>query len=102
MPSRLPEDAYASEGGTNLKGSVFWMAPEVIRNMGRGYSAKVDIWSLGCLVLEMFAGRRPWGEDSVLTTMFSVSSPFAAALFLWLISHIFTGWSTQQKTPSPR
>lgn len=48
------------------------MAPEVIRNMGRGYSAKVDIWSLGCLVLEMFAGRRPWGEDSVLTTMFSV------------------------------
>lgn len=66
------EDAYASAGGTNLKGSVFWMAPEVIRNMGRGYSAKVDIWSLGCLVLEMFAGRRPWGEDSVLTTMFSV------------------------------
>ncbi|GHJ85831.1 hypothetical protein NliqN6_2233 [Naganishia liquefaciens] len=70
--SKQAEDAYASAGGTNLKGSVFWMAPEVIRNMGRGYSAKVDIWSLGCLVLEMFAGRRPWGEDSVLTTMFSV------------------------------
>ncbi|KAJ9104786.1 hypothetical protein QFC19_003927 [Naganishia cerealis] len=39
--SKQAEDAYASEGGTNLKGSVFWMAPEVIRNMGRGYSAKV-------------------------------------------------------------
>ncbi|KAJ9125094.1 hypothetical protein QFC22_000047 [Naganishia vaughanmartiniae] len=70
--SKQAEDAYASQGATNLKGSVFWMAPEVIRNMGRGYSAKVDIWSLGCLVLEMFAGRRPWGEDSVLTAMFSV------------------------------
>lgn len=55
------------------------MAPEVIRNMGRGYSAKVDIWSLGCLVLEMFAGRRPWGEDSVLTAMFSVSVVYVYA-----------------------
>jgi serine/threonine protein kinase len=34
------------------------MAPEVAR--GKGYSAKVDIWSLGCLILEMLTGNVPW------------------------------------------
>lgn len=27
---------------------------------GKGYSAKVDIWSTGCLVLEMLTGHQPW------------------------------------------
>ncbi|KAJ3334865.1 hypothetical protein HDU91_002484, partial [Kappamyces sp. JEL0680] len=39
-------------------GSIHWMAPEVAR--GKGYSAKVDIWSCGCLVLEMLTGQVPW------------------------------------------
>lgn len=41
-----------------MQGSVYWMAPEVAR--GKGYSAKVDIWSCGCLVLEMLTGHVPW------------------------------------------
>jgi len=36
------------------------MAPEVAR--GKGYSAKVDIWSCGCLVLEMLTGQVPWND----------------------------------------
>ena len=43
----------------SMQGSVFWMAPEVARS-GKGYSAKVDIWSTGCLVLEMLTGNNPW------------------------------------------
>ena len=42
----------------SMQGSIFWMAPEVAR--GKGYSAKVDIWSTGCLVLEMLTGNVPW------------------------------------------
>ena len=42
----------------SMQGSIYWMAPEVAR--GKGYSAKVDIWSCGCLVLEMLTGELPW------------------------------------------
>ncbi|EGF78793.1 hypothetical protein BATDEDRAFT_3892, partial [Batrachochytrium dendrobatidis JAM81] len=50
--------AYQRMTRMSLQGSIYWMAPEVAR--GKGYSAKVDIWSLGCLVLEMLTGEHPW------------------------------------------
>ena len=56
-----------------MKGSVFWMAPEVIHSASeRTYSGKVDIWSLGCVVLEMWSGKRPWGEMEQVAAMFEV------------------------------
>ncbi|KAG6902946.1 hypothetical protein C0995_009338 [Termitomyces sp. Mi166 len=47
---------------TALQGSTFWMAPKVITTKmhGGGYTTKVDIWSLGCLVIEMWSNGRPW------------------------------------------
>jgi hypothetical protein len=51
---------------TAMKGTVFWMAPEVIYPKEFGYNFKIDIWSVGCVLLEMWAGSRPWtGEESV-------------------------------------
>ncbi|KAH7154926.1 hypothetical protein B0J13DRAFT_544343 [Dactylonectria estremocensis] len=43
------DNIYGNDKTNNMQGSVFWMAPEVIRSQGEGYSAKVDIWSLGCV-----------------------------------------------------
>ncbi|TXT15684.1 hypothetical protein VHUM_00187 [Vanrija humicola] len=69
--SKRTSDAYDSfANATNMKGSVFWMAPEVIHSSGqRTYSGKVDIWSLGCVVLEMWSGQRPWGELEQVAAM---------------------------------
>jgi mitogen-activated protein kinase kinase kinase len=50
------------------------MAPEVIQSRKEGYSAKIDIWSLGCVVLEMFAGKRPWSKEEAIGAMFKVNS----------------------------
>ncbi|KAJ9612353.1 ATP binding [Cladophialophora chaetospira] len=57
---------------TSLQGSVFWMAPEVVRQSGQ--SLKSDIWSVGCLVVEMFTGSRPFPEMTTLQTLFAVGS----------------------------
>ena len=60
-----------------MQGTVFWMAPEVIGSQkGKGYNSKVDIWSVGCVVLEMWAGRRPWPDEDFFTVMFKVQSLF--------------------------
>ncbi|KAF9244615.1 kinase-like domain-containing protein, partial [Melanogaster broomeanus] len=59
---------------TAMQGTVFWMAPEMIGSQkGKGYNSKVDIWSVGCVVLEMWAGRRPWPDEDFFTVMFKVS-----------------------------
>ncbi|KAF2808866.1 serine/threonine kinase, partial [Mytilinidion resinicola] len=46
-------------------GAGTWLAPEVVRSSGNGYSAKADVWSLGCCVLEMMAGDRPWSLGAI-------------------------------------
>lgn len=46
----------------SFKGSPFWMAPEVVINTN-GYSLAVDIWSLGCTVLEMVTSKPPWSHQ---------------------------------------
>jgi len=44
-------------------GSVPWMAPEVI--LGHvGYGRKADVWSLGCMILEMATAAQPWGSGA--------------------------------------
>lgn len=72
--SKKTDDIYGNDATNSMQGSVFWMAPEVIRSQGKGYSAKVDIWSLGCVVLEMFAGRRPWSKEEAIGAIYKLGS----------------------------
>lgn len=72
--SKKSDNIYGNDITNSMQGSVFWMAPEVIRSQGMGYSAKVDIWSLGCVVLEMFAGKRPWSREEAVGAIFKLGS----------------------------
>ncbi|KAF2459290.1 hypothetical protein BDY21DRAFT_370090 [Lineolata rhizophorae] len=72
--SKRSNDIYVNDSTNNMQGSVFWMAPEVVRSQGQGYSAKVDIWSLGCVVLEMFAGERPWSKEEAIGAIYKLGS----------------------------
>ena len=68
--SKKSSDIYSNSEMT-MTGTIFWMAPEMV-DTKQGYSAKVDIWSLGCIVLEMFAGKRPWSNLEVVAAMFKI------------------------------
>ncbi|KAI8377509.1 uncharacterized protein BYT42DRAFT_496875 [Radiomyces spectabilis] len=44
----------------SLAGTPMYMAPEVITGGDTGRKGSMDIWSLGCCIVQMATGRRPW------------------------------------------
>lgn len=57
----------------SFKGSPYWMAPEVIKNAS-GSNLAVDIWSLGCTVLEMSTTKPPWSQYEGVAAMFKIGN----------------------------
>lgn len=53
-------DGLAMNNG--LTGTPMYMSPEVIKNEKRGRHGAMDIWSLGCVVLEFATGKKPWSN----------------------------------------
>jgi serine/threonine protein kinase len=57
----MQEAGLKTDGAQTLKGTPFWMSPEVIQ--GTGYGRKADVWSVGCVCIEMLTGRPPWSSQ---------------------------------------
>ncbi|XP_052196187.1 mitogen-activated protein kinase kinase kinase 5 isoform X2 [Diospyros lotus] len=61
----------------SLKGSPYWMAPELLQSVMQkdaspDLALAVDIWSLGCTIIEMLNGKPPWSEYEGAAAMFKV------------------------------
>lgn len=63
-------DNFTTENSSELQGTIFWLAPEVVS--ARKYSPSSDIWSFGCTVLEMLSGDHPWASFNKFQALFRI------------------------------
>ncbi|KAH0595602.1 hypothetical protein MHUMG1_06778 [Metarhizium humberi] len=70
----LAADLHATKPNKSMTGTPMYMSPEVIKGENPGRAGSVDIWSLGCVVLEMATGRRPWANlDNEWAIMYNIA-----------------------------
>ena len=50
--------------GIGLKGTPYFMAPEVLSQNGK-YGRKGDIWAVGCTMVQMLTGEPPWKDKDI-------------------------------------
>lgn len=68
----------------SLQGSVFWMSPEVVKQTAT--TAKADIWSTGCVVIEMFTGKHPFPDFSQMQAIFKIGTNTTPEIPSWATS----------------
>merc|ERR1712000_236523 len=70
----LAADLHATKPNKSMTGTPMYMSPEVIKGENPGRAGAVDIWSLGCVILEMATGRRPWANlDNEWAIMYNIA-----------------------------
>lgn len=62
------------DGGDNMRisvvGTPYWMAPEMIEMTS--VTAASDIWSVGCLAIELLTGSPPYFEHAPMSALFRI------------------------------
>ncbi|KAM0746893.1 hypothetical protein T439DRAFT_383547 [Meredithblackwellia eburnea MCA 4105] len=57
----------------SLTGTPMYLSPETVKGERRGKKGAMDVWSLGCVILECATGRRPWSNlDNEWAIMFHI------------------------------
>lgn len=97
--SKRTDDINMIGAHTSMQGSVFWMAPEVINSQKKGYNSKIDIWSVGCVVFEMWTGERPWSGQEAVAVLLQVCIIFNQPPYLPLLSPFFLSSTNPKSDP---
>lgn len=73
---------------STLKGTVAYMAPEMVDDEKKGYDSKIDIWSVGCIVFEMWTGKTPWSGRKDVQILMKASLSFRPSMTI--CPHVFS------------
>lgn len=74
VSSRAPTPDLAAvakvDADNEVVGSPYWMAPEVIEQSGATTAS--DIWSVGCVVVELLEGKPPYGDLAPMQALWRI------------------------------
>jgi serine/threonine protein kinase len=62
----------------DVQGTPYWMAPEVIEMGGASFAS--DVWSAGCVVVELLTGQPPYFDMQPMSAMFAIVNDKQPAL----------------------
>ena len=67
-----PLPGFGVSVNINIHLDVPYMAPEAILPK-QSYNSKKDIWSVGCVLIEMWSGKRPWHGEALVPVLFKAN-----------------------------
>ncbi|GJN88041.1 hypothetical protein Rhopal_000997-T1 [Rhodotorula paludigena] len=72
-PAALDPAGPGPADANSLTGTPMYLSPETVKGERRGRMGAMDVWAVGCVILECATGRRPWSNlDNEWAIMFHI------------------------------